>query len=40
MPRVLVVGRGAAQGEVELWNRRTGERSTVAVAEAIAELTA
>ncbi|MFP3465230.1 proline--tRNA ligase [Leifsonia sp. SIMBA_070] len=40
VPRVLVVGRGAAQGEVELWNRRTGERSTVAVAEAIAELTA
>lgn len=40
VPRVLVVGRGAAQGEVELWNRRTGDRRTLTVAEAVAELTA
>ncbi|MEV8215350.1 proline--tRNA ligase [Leifsonia sp. NPDC077715] len=40
VPRVLVVGRGAAQGEVELWNRRTGDRRTLPVAEAVAELTA
>lgn len=40
IPRVLVVGRGAATGEVELWNRRTGERKTVPVSEAVAELTA
>ncbi|MDN4596280.1 proline--tRNA ligase [Leifsonia virtsii] len=40
VPRVLVVGRGAAQGEVELWNRRTGDRRTLSVAEAVAELTA
>ncbi|WP_374010664.1 proline--tRNA ligase [Leifsonia sp. LS-T14] len=40
VPRVLVVGRGAADGEVELWNRRTGDRRTLPSAEAIAELTA
>ncbi|WP_285116912.1 proline--tRNA ligase [Leifsonia sp. fls2-241-R2A-40a] len=40
VPRVLVIGRGAADGEVELWNRRTGDRRTLPVAEAIAELTA
>ncbi|MDR6970429.1 proline--tRNA ligase [Leifsonia shinshuensis] len=40
VPRVLVVGRGAADGEVELWNRRTGDRRTLPVAEAVAELTA
>ncbi|MEN0084783.1 MAG: proline--tRNA ligase [Leifsonia sp.] len=40
VPRVLVVGRGAAQGEVELWNRRTADRRTLPVAEAVAELTA
>ncbi len=40
VPRVLVAGRGAADGEVELWNRRTGERQTLPLAEAIAELIA
>lgn len=40
VPHVLVVGRGAADGEVELWNRRTGERRTLPVAEAVAALTA
>ncbi|WP_025155881.1 proline--tRNA ligase [Leifsonia aquatica] len=40
VPRVLVAGRGAAEGEVELWNRRTGERGTLPLAEAIATLTA
>ncbi|MDN4615204.1 proline--tRNA ligase [Leifsonia sp. F6_8S_P_1B] len=39
VPRVLVVGRGAATGEVELWNRRTGDRRTLPLTEAIAELT-
>ncbi len=36
VPFIVIVGRGAATGEVEVWNRRTGERSTVAVA-AVAE---
>ncbi|GIT79143.1 proline--tRNA ligase [Leifsonia sp. LS1] len=40
VPRVLVAGRGAAEGEVELWNRRTGERQTLPLAEAIAQLLA
>ncbi|WP_426624106.1 proline--tRNA ligase [Leifsonia sp. McL0607] len=40
IPRVLVAGRGAAAGEVELWDRRTGERSTLPLAEAIAALSA
>jgi prolyl-tRNA synthetase len=33
MPIVVVAGRGAADGVVELWNRATGERSDVPVAE-------
>ncbi|GAB6857212.1 proline--tRNA ligase [Microbacterium xylanilyticum] len=40
VPRVVVVGRGAADGQVELWDRRTGERDTVAIAEALRQLTA
>ncbi|MFT4213703.1 MAG: His/Gly/Thr/Pro-type tRNA ligase C-terminal domain-containing protein, partial [Microbacterium sp.] len=40
VPRIVIVGRGAAAGEVELWDRRTGEREVVPVADAIARLTA
>ncbi|MFI8631350.1 proline--tRNA ligase [Microbacterium sp. NPDC077663] len=40
VPWILIVGRGAAEGQVELWDRRTGERSTLAAAEAVAALTA
>jgi len=40
VPRVLVVGRGAAEGQVELWDRRTGERDTVSIEEAVQSLTA
>lgn len=39
VPRLLVVGRGAADGDVELWDRRTGERETVPAAEAVTRLT-
>ncbi|GAA4164716.1 proline--tRNA ligase [Gryllotalpicola daejeonensis] len=39
VPRVLVVGRGAADGQVELWNRATGERETIAIADAVAQFT-
>jgi prolyl-tRNA synthetase len=39
IPRVLVAGRGAADGEVELWDRRTGERLTLPLADAVAALT-
>ncbi|GGF36101.1 proline--tRNA ligase [Microbacterium sorbitolivorans] len=40
VPQLVVVGRGAANGEVELWDRRSGERETMPVAEALARLTA
>ncbi|MDQ1073819.1 prolyl-tRNA synthetase [Microbacterium testaceum] len=39
IPRILIVGRGAAEGQVELWDRRTGERETLPVADALAALT-
>ncbi|MFJ6654014.1 proline--tRNA ligase [Microbacterium sp. NPDC091313] len=38
IPRVLVAGRGAPDGEVELWDRRTGERETLPIADALARL--
>ncbi len=40
VPQIVIAGRGAADGEVEMWERRSGERDTVAAAEAIARLTA
>ncbi|MDF2667415.1 MAG: proS [Microbacterium sp.] len=39
IPRILIVGRGAAEGRVELWDRRTGERETLSVGDAVAALT-
>jgi len=39
VPRILIVGRGAADGQVELWDRRSGERQVVPVADAVAQLT-
>ena len=39
VPRILIVGRGAADGNVELWDRRTGERVTLPAADAVAALT-
>lgn len=39
IPRVLVIGRGAAEGQVELWDRQTGERDALAVEAAIERLT-
>jgi prolyl-tRNA synthetase len=38
VPRILVVGRGAADGLVELWDRRTGDREVVPAADAVARL--
>ncbi|MFM1778967.1 MAG: hypothetical protein RIS51_112 [Actinomycetota bacterium] len=40
VPWIIIAGRGVADGEVELWNRRTGERSPVKLDSAITELTA
>ena len=40
VPRIVIVGRGAATGEVELWDRRAGDREVVPAAEVAARLTA
>ena len=36
VPLIVVVGREAAEGRVELWNRVTGQRGTVGTAEIVA----
>jgi prolyl-tRNA synthetase len=38
VPVIVIAGRGAAEGIVELWDRRTGEREQLPVAEALARL--
>ncbi|KJQ53133.1 proline--tRNA ligase [Microbacterium sp. SA39] len=38
VPQIVIVGRGAADGQVELWDRRTGERDALSVDDAIARL--
>ncbi|MFE6734017.1 proline--tRNA ligase [Microbacterium sp. NPDC057650] len=38
VPTIVIVGRGAADGQVELWDRRSGERETVPASELIARL--
>lgn len=38
VPQIVIVGRGAAEGQVELWDRRTGDREVVAAADAVAAL--
>ena len=40
VPQIVIVGRGAADGEVELWDRRTGEREVVPAAEVVGRLRA
>ena len=40
VPRIVIAGRDAAAGEVELWDRATGERQVMDVEAAIAQLTA
>lgn len=40
VPRIVIVGRGAVDGQVELWDRRTGERETLSVADAVTRLSA
>ncbi|MEV7620455.1 proline--tRNA ligase [Microbacterium sp. NPDC089321] len=39
VPKIVVVGRGAAEGQVELWDRASGEREALSAAEAVARLT-
>ncbi len=38
VPQIVIVGKGLEQGEVDLWNRRTGERRAVRLESALAEL--
>lgn len=40
VPRILIVGRGAADGQIELWDRRTGEREALPADEAVRRLAA
>ncbi|UTT62619.1 proline--tRNA ligase [Microcella humidisoli] len=40
VPLVVVVGRGAADGIVEFWNRASGERSEIALSEVVERLRA
>lgn len=38
IPKILIVGRGLADGEVDIWDRRSGERRSVKVELAVSEL--
>jgi prolyl-tRNA synthetase len=40
VPTIVTVGRGLAEGSIEVKDRRTGERTDVAVADAVAHLVA
>ena len=40
VPTIVVVGRGLADGVVEVWDRASGERRPVPVGEASAEVAA
>jgi prolyl-tRNA synthetase len=40
MPTIVVIGRGLAEGTVELRDRRSGEQIQVAVPDALAEIVA
>lgn len=38
VPQIVIVGRGAADGIVEFWDRRTGEREQIAIADVSSRL--
>lgn len=38
VPSIVIVGKGLENGEVDLWNRRSGERVSVALESAVAEI--
>ncbi|GAB3617865.1 proline--tRNA ligase [Okibacterium endophyticum] len=40
VPWVVVAGRGVAEGQVELWDRRSGERHQIAITDVVTELNA
>ena len=40
MPTIVIVGRGAADGMAELWDRRTNERTPIALGDVVGALAA
>ena len=40
VPWIIICGRGVSEGQVELWNRRTGERTQVQIESAVEKLVA
>ncbi|MBW9093700.1 proline--tRNA ligase [Microbacterium jejuense] len=38
VPKIVIVGRSAADGQVEVWDRRSGDREIVPVGEVVARL--
>ena len=38
VPQIVIVGRSLENGEVDIWNRRSGDRRSVPLESAIAEL--
>lgn len=40
VPWIVIIGKGLANGEVELWNRRSGERTAIKLESAVAEVIA
>jgi len=38
VPKIVIVGKGLENGEVDLWDRRSGERRSVRLESAVAEL--
>ncbi|WP_019182321.1 proline--tRNA ligase [Microbacterium yannicii] len=38
VPKIVIVGRGAAEGQVEVWDRATGDREVVAAQDAVHRL--
>lgn len=39
VPNIVIVGKSLEKGEVDFWDRRTGERRSVALESAVAEIT-
>jgi prolyl-tRNA synthetase len=38
VPRIVIVGKAVVDGNVEVWDRRTGERSTVPLGDVVAAI--
>jgi prolyl-tRNA synthetase len=38
VPSIVIVGKGLENGQVDVWNRRSGERVPVALESAVAEI--